>query len=491
VTPRPRFAWRYVGSLAVAELALQLAFADRYGYHRDELYFRVAARHPAVAYDDQGALTPYIGWVSEGLFGETPRGLRVVSAVTAALVVVIVALIARELGACATGQLVSAAGTLASAYVLAVGHLLTTSTLDLLVWTTAILLVARILAGGDERLWLAVGVMIGIGLENKQQPLLLIAALAVGLAVDRQLVRRLRSPWLWAGALCAVLLWLPYLVWQGRHGWPQLELAEDIRRDEGAESRTTLIPLQLLLLGPLLVPIVAAGLWALLRDAALRPWRALGWTYLALLVLIFATAGKPYYAAPFLLVLLAAGSVPVERWLVTPARRAVLALGLLLTALISALIVLPVLPADRIGDTPIADLNEDAVETVGWPAFARSVAKVYDELTPAERETAVIFTGNYGEAGAIDRYGPALGLPRAYSGHNSLARFGIPVGSAGPVVVLGYGNPSIDFTGCRHAATIDNGADVDNEEQGGSIFVCKRPRRPWAELWSALAHLDA
>ena len=304
MTPRPRFAWRYVGSLAVAELALQLAFADRYGYHRDELYFRVAARHPAVAYDDQGALTPYIGWVSEGLFGGTPRGLRVVSAVTAALVVVIVALIARELGACATGQLVSAAGTLASAYVLAVGHLLTTSTLDLFVWTTAILLVARILAGGDERLWLAVGAMI-------------------------------------------------------------------------------------------------------------------------------------------------------------------------------------------IGDTPIADLNEDAVETVGWPAFARSVAKVYDGLTPAERETAVIFTGNYGEAGAIDRYGPALGLPRAYSGHNSLARFGIPVGSAGPVVVVGYGNPSIDFTGCRHAATIDNGADVDNEEQGGSIFVCKRPRRPWAELWSALAHLDA
>jgi 4-amino-4-deoxy-L-arabinose transferase-like glycosyltransferase len=491
VTGRPRFAWRYVGPLALAELALLLAFADRYGYHRDELYFRVAARHPAVAYDDQGALTPFIGRLSEGLFGETPRGLRVLSAVMAALVVVAVALIAREFGARSTGQLVAAAGTAASAYVLAVGHLLTTSTLDLLVWTASILLVVRILAGGDERLWLAVGVMIGIGLENKQQPLLLLAALAVGLAVERQLVRRLRSPWLWAGALLAVALWLPYVVWQARHGWPQLELAEDIRRDEGAESRTTLIPLQVLLLGPLLVPIVAAGLWAFLRDPAVRTWRPLGWTYLALLLLIFATAGKPYYAAPFLLVLLAAGSVPVERWLVTPTRRVVLALGLLLTALVSALIVLPVLPADRIGDTPIADLNEDAVETVGWPAFARSVANVYERLTPAERETAVIFTGNYGEAGAVDRYGPPLGLPRAYSGHNSYARFGIPVGSAGPVVVLGYRAPSVDFRGCRHAATIDNGADVENEEQGGRIFVCKRPRRPWAELWSALAHLDA
>jgi 4-amino-4-deoxy-L-arabinose transferase-like glycosyltransferase len=489
VSARPRFAWRYVVPLALAELAVQLAFADRYGYHRDELYFRVAARHPAVAYDDQGPSRPQIGRLSEWLFGETPRGLRVLSAVMAALVVVVVGLIARELGPAPRATRRRGRDG-ASAYVLAVGHLLTTSRS---ICSSGRRRSSSSLGSGgaDERLWLAVGVIIGIGLENKQQPLLLVAALAVGLAVERQLLRRLRSPWLWAGALFAVMLWLPYVVWQGRHGWPQVELAEDIRRDEGAESRTTLIPLQLLLLGPLLVPIVARAS----GDSCVTPRSGrgapLGWTYLALLLLIFATAGKPYYAAPFLLVLLAAGSVPVERWLVTPARRIVLALGLLVTALVSALIVLPVLPADRIGDTPIADLNEDAVETVGWPAFVRSVAGVYGRLTPAERATAVIFTGNYGEAGAIDRFGPALGLPRAYSGHNSFARFGIPAGSAGPVVVLGTATQSVDFTGCRQAATIDNRTDVDNEEQGGSIFVCDRPRRPWVELWPTLAHLDA
>ena len=491
VTARPEIAWRYVVPVAFAELVVLVAFANRYGYHRDELYFRVAARHPAAAYDDQGALTPLIGRLGEGLFGETPRGLRVLSAVIASLVVVVVALIARELGARAAGPLVAAAGAGASAYVLAVGHLLTTSSLDLLVWTTVILFVARILAGGDERLWLAVGVIVGIGLENKQQPLLLVAALAVGLAADRQLLRVLRSPWLWAGVAAGFVLWLPYLVWQGTHGWPQLELAEDIRRDEGGESRATLLPLQLLLLGPLLAPIVLAGLWGLLRDTALRPWRPLGWAYLALLLVIFATSGKPYYAAPFLLALLAAGAVLVERWLVTPVRRVAMGLALLVSVLVSALVVLPVLPADRIGDTPIADLNEDAIETVGWPEFVRTVADVYDGLSPDARATAVIFAGNYGEAGAIDRYGAALGLPRPYSGHNSFARFGIPEGTTGPVVVVGYREPSVDFVGCRRVATFDNGANVDNEEQGGSLFVCQRPRLPWAEAWPELRHLDA
>ena len=491
MTQRPRFAWTYVLPVALTELVVQVAFAGRYGYHRDELYFRIAARHPAVGYDDQGPLTPFLGWVSEAVFGESPRGLRVVSAVVVALVVVVVALLARELGAGSVGQLVAAAGTAASAFVLAVGHLLTTATLDALVWVTVLALVARILGGGDPRLWVAVGLAAGIGLENKQLPLLLVAALAVGLAIDRRLVGLLRSPWLWLGTGVALAIWLPNLLWQATNGWPQAELASDIREDEGAESRATMLPLQIVLLGPLLTPIVAVGLWALLRDSALRPWRSLGWAYVALIALLLVVAGKPYYAAPFLLCLLAAGAVPLERWLTTRLRRATVVVAVGVSAVLAALLTLPIVPADRIDGTPIADVNEDAVETIGWPELVRTVADVYEELSPAERSTAVIFTGNYGEAGAIDRYGRALRLPRAYSAHNAYARFGIPPGSAGPVIVIGYGDPGADFVGCRAAATVDNDAGVDNEEQGGTVHVCERPRASWAELWPELTHLDA
>jgi 4-amino-4-deoxy-L-arabinose transferase-like glycosyltransferase len=488
---RPHVAWRLVLPVAVAQLVVQLALANEYGYHRDELYFRVAARHPSVAYEDQGALTPLLGRLGEWLLGETPRGLRFPSAVMASVVVVVVALLARELGARAVGQLVAALAAAGSAFVLAVGHLLTTSTLDLLVWTVTLLVVARLLAGGDERLWLLAGAAIGIGLENKQLPLLLVVALAIGLALDRKLVRVLRSGWLWGGIAVALVLWAPYLAWQAHHGWPQLELAADVRRDEGGETRATLIPLQLLLVSPLLAPVLVVGLWGLLRDSGLRPWRSFGYAYLALLVVLFATAGKPYYAGPFLFCLLAAGSVVLERWLVVPARRIAGVVVLVVSIAISAVVALPVLPADRIGDTPVADLNEDAIETIGWPKLVRTVAGVYDHLPANERATAVIFTGNYGEAGAVDRFGPSLGLPRAYSGHNAFARFGMPADSSGPVVVLGYGDPSVDFGGCRAAATVDNGVEVDNEEQGGTVFVCKRPREPWPVLWPQLEHLDA
>jgi 4-amino-4-deoxy-L-arabinose transferase-like glycosyltransferase len=490
-TPRAPIAWRYVLPVALAELVVEVAFANRYGYHRDELYFRTAARHPSVGYDDQGPLTPLLGWLSEALFGESPRGLRVVSAVAVSVAVVLVALLARELGAGSTGQLVAAIGTASSGFVLAVGHLLGTSTFDLLAWVATLLVVARILGGGDARLWVGAGVVVGFGLENKQLPLLLVAALAIGLAVDGKLGSALRSPWLWSGAVIALAIWLPYLVWQGAHGWPQLELAEDIRRDDGSESRVGLVPLQLLLVGPLLVPVLAVGLWRLVGDQRLRPWRALGFAYVALLVLTFASAGKPYYTAPFLLCLLAAGSPAVECWLTTWRHRALVAAALAVSAALSIVIALPVVPASRLESTPIRDFNEDAIETVGWPEVAGTVAGVFRSLPPAQRATAVVFTGNYGEAGAIDRYGPALGLPRAYSAHNAYARFGVPPDGAAPVVALGYQDPSIHFEGCRAAATVDNGVGLENEEQGGTVFVCTRPRDPWSELWTTLRHLDA
>jgi hypothetical protein len=354
-----------------------------------------------------------------------------------------------------------------------------------------VLLTARILGGGDARLWLAVGAVTGVALENKHLPLLLILALAVGLALDRRLLEVMRSRWLWIGAAIALALWLPNLVWQAGHGWPQLELASDIREDEAGESRATLIPFQLVVIGLLLVPVLGAGLWGLLRDPSLRPWRALGLAYPSLLVLLLALGAKPYYAAPLLLCLLAPGAVVAERWLRTPLRSVLLGTAIVVTAAMSIVVALPVVPVDRLHSTPIADLNEDAIETVGWPALVRTVAEAHAGLPAAERAAAVVLTANYGEAGAIDRFGAAYGLPRAYSGHNAYARFGVPEGSVRPVIVIGYRDPPTELEGCRPVATVDNGVELDNEEQGGTVFVCERPRRPWAVAWPAFTHLDA
>ena len=479
--------------VAAAEFLLLVVTSNRYGYHRDELYFRVAARHPAWGYDDQPALTPLVGRFSEWMFGADPRGLRMLSAVAMALVVVLVALIARELGAGAAGQAVAALATAASAAAMAVGHLLSTTTFDVLVWVTLVYVVVRILGGGDARQWLLVGLVAGIGLENKQLVLLLVVALACGCLLARRWDLA-RSPWLWGGAGLAFALWLPNLLWQARHGWPQLELADKIGQENPVGYRIQLLPLQFLLIGPLLAPLWIGGLWWLLRRPEARPYRPLGLAYVVLLVIALVTGGKPYYTMGFLLVLLGAGGVVAESWMRDRrARKLALGAAIAVSAAVAAVITLPLVPVEDVHATPIPDLNEDAIETIGWPTFAATVGRVWNELPQSERSTAVVYASNYGEAGAIARYGRAHGIPRAYSGHNAFWRFGRPPDGAHPIIVVGYHHREAlrgEFRGCVLSARIDNGVAVDNEEQGAPIWTCATTTEAWSRLWPRLHSLN-
>jgi hypothetical protein len=323
--------------------------------------------------------------------------------------------------------------------------------------------------------------------------LLLVASLVVGFALARRF-EPLRSPWLWAGAAVAAVLWAPNLAWQAGHGWPQLELARKIAAEDPIGYRAQLLPFQLLALPILFAPAWIAGLRRLLRADDLRRFRALGYAYVALLAISLLIGAKPYYTTPLLIVLLAAGGVSIERWLRRhPHGWSLVAVGLAVSATVSIGLALPVIPVADVHATPVPAVNQDAIETIGWPRFVATVARVWRRLPPEERAHAVIFTGNYGEAGAVDRFGPPLGLPRAYSGHNSFARWGVPAGRAGPVIVLGWDRRAYLqglFTRCVRSTRIDNGVGVDNEEQGGPVWTCRAPPRPWAELWPELRHLS-
>ncbi len=106
----------------------------------------------------------------------------------------------------------------------------------------------------------------------------------------------------------------------------------------------------------------------------------------------------------------------------------------------------------------------------------------------------MVLTQNYGEAGAIDRYGPG---PRAAAGvqrAQRVRRLGRSRSAqAGPVVVVGYADDSVRgrlFGACQQQATLDNGLGLDTEEQGVPVWVCGQPPRPWAETWEDVRHLS-
>ncbi|MDQ2788817.1 MAG: glycosyltransferase family 39 protein [Actinomycetota bacterium] len=464
-----------------------LAVSGAYGFHGDEMYYVVAGQHHAFGYVDQPPLTPLFSAGSVALWGVTPTAVRVLPALEMALVVVLVALIARELGGSRRAQVLAAVTAALSGY-LGAGHLDTTTEPDLLVWAVIVWLLVRLLAGGDRRLWLVVGVTAGIGLENKDTLLFLGAGLVVGLVVARRWDVA-RSRWAWAGLAITLLLWAPNLAWQAANGWPQITMAAQIT-GYAADNRAQTLPLLWLFTGPLLFPVSAAGLVWVLAAKAAAPWRALGIAALVALALVVVSGGKAYYAIGSLPLFMAAGAILLDRWLARGHRR-LKAGGFAAAAAISggliALLTLPVLPVTAYATTSLPASVPDTANQVGWPQFVATVEQVVAALPPAERAHAVILTNDYSEASPPLLLG--AGLPPVFSGHNAYWGWGPPPDDRTVVVHVGDWRPADwnqFFIGCRDVAHIDNGLGIDNGEQGTAVSVCTGTRAPWSVMWPAL-----
>jgi 4-amino-4-deoxy-L-arabinose transferase-like glycosyltransferase len=483
-TSLPPVAWGPLAIVMAAQAALLTLLSGRYGFHRDELYFVAAGQRLDWGYVDQPPLTPLLARLSTEIFGTTPVGLRVVATLIGVATVLLVALAAREFGAERHGQLLAASATALSVFVLVVSHMLSTTSVDMLVWTALGLLTLRLLRTGDGRWWLAIGAVIGLGMANKWVVLMLVAALGVALVIvgPRSVFR---SRWLVGGVALAIVIMAPFVAWQAVHDWPQLTVAEGISADDGGENRVMFVPQQLVFLSPVLVPVWVAGFVRLWRDQTVRWARAVPVAYLVLCVMTLIVGGKAYYAVPLLLILVAAGAEPTLRWLNSAGRRA-LAAGLVVVGLVVGLpIGLPILPAERL-DLYVLAANKESGEQVGWPGFADTVAGVWRQIPTARQPVSVIFTANYGQAAAIERYGPERGLPRAYSGHMSYWDWGPPADRmTGPVLLVGGTTPAGQraITGCRLIARHDNGIGLDNDEQGTPIFLCDSLNGEWSRLW--------
>lgn len=473
---------------AIATIGL-LLLAQWHGFHRDELYFIVAGQNPAFGYPDQPPLAPLLSALTAAIVGIEPIAVRILPAVSVGVVIVLTALMARDMGGSSRAQVVAAI-TIALSGLLAAGHLGSTATYEILLWTVLLWIVVKLLGGADARLWLAVGLVAGIALQNKQTALILGIGLAAGLLVARRW-DVLRSPWLWLGGLIAAMVWAPNVIWQASNGFPQLEMARAIS-DRIGDERAMIIPELLLLAGPLLFPVLLAGIWRLTRGSDAQPWRALAAAFVVSLALVLLSGGKSYYVAAYFGPLMAAGAIATDGWLGRgrqQLRTVVFAGAAAISGLLMIVLTLPVLPPATLAQTPIAELYAETAEQVGWPELVDEVRSAAESLTDEERILAVVFTANYGEAAAVELLGDDL--PAAYSGHNAYGLWGPPPESAINTIVVGHWPaPPPGLGECQHTGTVDNGFDLENQEQGAGIWVCRDRTSTWLDIWPDLQHLD-
>ncbi|AYF77400.1 hypothetical protein D7D52_30300 [Nocardia yunnanensis] len=463
------------------------ALSRRYGYHRDELYFLAAGRRLDWGYPDQPPLVPLLARAMSAIDPNSVMLLRVPATAAATVVVLCAGFYARELGGGRVARAL-AAGAVASAGLLAVGgHMLSTAIVDLAVWSVLVLFVLRLLRTPFEpRWWLAIGVVAGIGVQNKALIVVPLAALACALLLlgPREVFATRYFPI--ALGLAAVIS-APYVIWQARNGWPQWALSRAIAGGSSGSSNTRIefVLLQLGMIGPLLVPLWMAGLWWLGRQSR---YRVFALTYAVLFLIYLIMVGKSYYLGGMYPLLLAAGAVAAEPWLTGHRiRTAAVVSALVASAVFSALMLLPTLPMSALrAPSAVLAINKETAETVGWPQFTAQIADVRAHSAP----DAEILTANYGEAAALEHFGAPYGLPTPHSVHNAYWWWGAPDDSR-PVLVIGMPVDQVSRF-CRDAkplGRIDNGLGIHNLEQGRALVLCRTPRRPWSEMWLAMRNL--
>ena len=503
----PRWSVARWGLPAFA-LVFQLVTYEGYGFFRDELYYLANGRHLGLGYVDHPPLIGLIAAAIQTFLGESLFAVRTVPAFLGAAVVWISVDIARRLGGGRYAQLLAGIATLGAPLYLSQFGYLSLNSPDILIWAIVWLLMVRILRGENQRLWIAVGAVCGVGLLNKISVLFLGFGIVVGLVVCLRLVT-FRSRWPWIGAAIAIALFLPHIGWQMANDWPTLEFIENARRNKMVPlAPIDFVTAQFTMMGPLALPVWMGGLLFLFLAPSRRAFRPLAWAFIAIVVLMIVEKGKAYYLGPAFTLLFASGGVAWECWsarFATKTIRATLLLCLILGSAISAPLATPILSVDeyvryaeRLGiaassgeKKELGRLPQFFADMQGWRELAQTVAQVHATLPPDERRVAGIFAGNYGQAGAIDLFGPELGLPPAMSGHNSYYLWGPGKWNGDVLLVIGSTEEAIR----KSFEEVEFGAvytfpDCMPYENNKTIWIARRLKLPIDALWPGIKHYD-
>jgi Dolichyl-phosphate-mannose-protein mannosyltransferase len=456
-------------AMALGKFLFHCYFNNRYGYFRDEFDYMACGDHLAWGYVDQPPLIPFLIHVCRAILGDSLRSIRFLPALASSLLVVQAAVLAREFGGRRFAMLLSAIPVVIAPQYLSNGSILGTNCLEPNLWMGCAYFAILAIKRNDPRYWLWFGVVAGIGLQEKYS----IAVFGVGMITGLLLTAQRRvflNPWIWLGGLAAFLIFLPNLLWNIHNHWPFVELMQNIR----ADGRDVVLPLpqyffqQTLLVHPFTAPIWITGLIAFFFSPRLKPYRALGWCYLACFTVFFVLRGKNYYLAPVYPMLLAAGAVTIESAIngqriegretaslkTSRSFRAWLKPAIVIVLLASgahlAPVVVPVLSPDKFiaymkylpMKLPVMEhsharavLPQWYADQFGWEEIVDETAKAYNQLSPAERSGCGIFAQDYGQAGAIDFLGRRYGLPPALSGHQTYFLWG-PRGYSGNCLVV-------------------------------------------------------
>jgi tetratricopeptide (TPR) repeat protein len=422
------------GYFVIINVIIQLLIPE-YGYFRDELYYITISEKFSIYNLDMLPLTPLYLKLITFFLGNSLNAIHFASSLSCGLSIFFACLITKELGGKKYALILTGIFLLFSGFLI-FSSIFTYDSLDSLIWVIVIYLLVRLFKENEPRLWLLVGVFLGLGLLNK------LTILFFGLAIffclwfvpQRSFFK---NKWIWIAACIAITFSIPFLIWQYQQSWYFIDFAANYA---GGISYIASFPEfiwnQLLPNNLFSFPVWLTGLILLLFSTKWKQFRFFGFCYLFLFFLFYLIGAKFYFLIPLYTILISVGSIKISDYIdnfdAKKAKVFKFSLPIIYVILSMPLLpmVVPVLPveefvgyADVLGvdagvkfeNNRLKQLPQYYADRFGWEEMVAEIAAVYQKIPENERNEFGIITENWGEAGAVYFYHNKYGLPEPIS----------------------------------------------------------------------------
>ncbi len=407
----------WVWALALIKFILPFLLVHQpWELHRDEYLYYAQGQHLALGYLE---CPPLVGWLAyiASLFGGSFFWVKFFPSLFGALMVIVTAGIVKEMGGKTFAQVLAAIGIIFSAY-LRTNFLLQPVFLEIFFWTLSAYYSLRLINTQQTKYYYLLSFAITLSFYSKYSALFFICGIAAALLLTYHR-KLLASKHLWLAAGMFIILILPNIYWQYAYNWPLVHHMQELKETQlKYVSKTDFLKGQIGLILPSTFVWLVGLIWLLFQ----KRFRLIAYTYLCVMLLLMLGSGKDYYALGVYPMLLAAGSVFFERisqrqkWIRYVVVAIVLALGYPYIY-ISLPIEKPEAMAltnqkyDLAGkgftkweDQHTHPLQQDFADMIGWKELATKTENSYDFLSKKGYQNILVYTSNYGQAGALQYY---------------------------------------------------------------------------------------
>jgi hypothetical protein len=461
-TKIPKEIFKIILSIAILNflvyLVTQALFS--YGIFRDELYYIACANRLDIGYVDHPPFSIWVLAIWKSLFGDSMFAVRIVPAIVTSVILFIIGLFAVRLGGGKIAVIISTIAFMLSPIFLGMNTIYSMNVFDFFFWISSAYIFLRIIqtesgtSGSliDNKLWLLLGVVIGIGLLNKTSMLWLSSGIAAGI-IFTPIRKVLKTKYPYIAVAIALLIFSPYIIWNITHDFAHLEFMRNAAsRKYGGLTPVSFILDQILILNPLSILIWLPGLLFYFVNREGKQFRAVGFIWLTTFtVLLINWHSKGEYIAAAYQILFAGGAVIIEKW--SEIRKWIqysIAVPVLVFGILLSPFARPLIPADKFLEYQNAfglkppsneghetELPQFYSDMFGWEDLAKSVSKVYLSLPEEERKNTVVYCSNYGKAGAIEYYSKKYPLPEVVCPHNSYWYWWPQRTSVNTIIIIG------------------------------------------------------